>query len=166
MLLAVIFLLLTSVFLLVNFSYGKKIQVNQKEIAKNEQALLALQRLILNSENGKGMDISLFQNKSFADYTEVIPFTALLENMFEKVDPEASISIKSHEDQIFADHFADYTIKLKVENKEALLKAVEDLYNSRFITKVMNFSMDYTPTQNGKNNELSGIELSLRLYLK
>jgi hypothetical protein len=149
-----------------NMSYGKKIQANQKQITKNEQDLLALQRLILNSGSGTGINISLFQNKSFADYNEVIPFTTLLENMFEKVDSDAVIAIKSQEDEIFTQHFADYDINLKAKNKDLLFKALEDLYNSRFITKVMNLSMDYTPTADEKGNEFSSLTLSLRLYLK
>jgi hypothetical protein len=166
MLLVMIFLLMTIVFLFIDISYGKKIQANQKDIQKNEQDLLNLQHLILSSEGNDQVDISLFQNKAFADYNEVVPFTALLENMFAKVDPEALISIKSQEDHIFTDHFADYSLKLKIKDKETLFKALDELYNSRFITKVMEFSMDYLSNEDKNSNTFSVIELTIRLYLK
>jgi len=165
-LLCVIFLLLICVFFALKLVYANRIEVNKKQIAKNEQELTALQRLILDTQNKNNLDISLFQDKSFASYDEVVPFIALLEKMFEKIDPKAEIVVKSQEDQIFIDHFADYNVKLKINDKDAFFKALQELNDSRFIIKIMNFMMQYKTDETGKKNDLDETEFIIRLFLK
>jgi hypothetical protein len=165
-LLCSIFIIFIIIFLITGFSYNSKISANETEIAKNEQALLDLQKLILTTENKDNVDISLFQNKSFADFDEVIPFIALLENMFSKPGLQAEIAIKSQEDQIFIDHFADYSVSVKVSDPQVLFGILKDLYDSRFITKVMSFTMQYDLSDDGETNVLKETDFTIRLYLK
>lgn len=158
-----IFILLIIIFLSVNFVYGNKITINQKQVQQNEQNLQSLQKLILNQ--GSDIDLDIFQNKSFADFSEVVPFIALLENMLYKIDPEASIIIRSQDEQIFIDHFADYKISLKIgSDKTALYKALDELYNSRFITKILDFSINY-PEKDISDSD-GRFEFTVRLFLK
>ena len=109
----------------------------------------------------------LFQKKSFANYEEVVPFIAFLESLFTVIDPDAEVIIKSKENQIFIDHFADYTVYFEVnENKELIFKALDELDKSRFIINILNFSMDYKPAGDENLNQLSEVELVIRLFLK
>ena len=160
-----LFLFLAIILLSVNTSFGSKIKASENIIAQNDQMILSLQKLALQS-GGQDIDISLFQNKSFAEYGDVIPFIPYLEKLLSEADPQAEVAIRSDEDQIFLDHFADYRISLKVQNKEKLFKAMDELHNSRFIAKILNFSMNYKPvTENGRN-EFTDAEFTVRLYLK
>jgi len=120
-------------------------------------------------EEKKVIQQSLFEKKSFSSYDEVIPFIAYLEKLFSAIDPEAQITIKSQEGQIFLDHFADYNVdlKMKPEGRDWLYKALDQLYGSRFIVKPMSFTMYYNPPASGTgNSELQEIILVLRLYIK
>lgn len=165
-LLSIVFLVITVALIVIAFSYGEKTQANQSEIEKNLATFENLQSLI-QQESGTSAKNALLQKKSFAEYEEVIPFITFLENLFAVIDPKVEITIKSHENQIFMDHFADYQIRLKAgQNKELFFKALEELYESRFITHMLNFEMDYKPTEDGKFNQLSQIEFVVRLFLK
>ena len=65
------------------------------------------------------------------------------------------------------DHFADYQVRLKTgQNKELFFRALEELYNSRFITHMLNFELDYKPAEDGKFNRLNQVEFVVRLFLK
>ncbi len=150
----------------VQFSYREKFQVDQIEIQKNKEFLENLQ-VIARSEDKADPEDSIFLKKSFATYEEVVPFIAFLESLFSAVDPDAEIIIKSRENQIFINHFADYTIHLEInENKNLLLKAFEELEDSRFITATTNFNIDYKPTGDENLNKLTDVELTVRLFLK
>jgi len=162
----VIFIIFIIVFLTESSVYGKKIDVNNLKIKQNEESLQSLQNLILNTNKNNDIDLNVFQNKSFADYDEVIPFIALLESMFAPVDPQAEISVKSQQDQIFLNHYADYKINLKFTQKDLLYKALEELYSSRFITKITDFSMNYSQSEDGKINNFTSFEFTIRLFLK
>ncbi len=137
----------------------------KEEISKNEQLLKSLQQLAMSKGAGDAGN-NLFSNKSFAEYDEVIPFVAYVEGLLSEADPAAEVSIKSNEDQIFIDHFADYLVNLKIKNKEAFFAAMDELHTSKFVVKLLNFSMNYKPREERGNNEFSEAEFSLRLYLK
>lgn len=161
-LLSVAFLVITGVLIVIAFSYEEKTQANQSEIEKNLTTLENLQTLIQEDPESDSSP-----KKSFAEYEEVIPFITFLENLFAVIDPKVEITIKSHESQIYIDHFADYQIRLKIgENKKIFFKALEELHESSFITHVLNFELDYKPEENEKLNQLSQVEFVIRLFLK
>jgi len=161
-LLNAIFILFIIFFFSINLAYSKKIAANEKQVQQNEQDLQSLQKLVLNS--GGAIDLEMFKDKSFADSDEVIPFIALLENMFSKADPQADIVVKSPDDQIFVNHYADYKVSLKISDKDALYSALDELYNSRFITKILDFSINYP--DDPKTPGFSIFEFTVRLFLK
>lgn len=160
----IVFVAILVIFFVFNQRFGHQIEVNQQEITKNEQSLVRLQQILLNQEGAPEIDLS--QTKVFAEFEEVIPFISLLEDLFLPIDPESQISIKTREDQIFIDHFADYVIISKVGNKGRLLQALKQLQDSRFILKLINFNIIYKPNEVADVSELDQIELTLRLYLK
>ena len=165
-LLCVIFILFNILFVSTYFSYQNKIEENEIQIAMAQETLANLQYLATTNENEE-VTSDLFKTKSFVGYEEVIPFIAMLESLFSVIDPKAEITIKSQEEQIFIDHFADYSVNLKISNnKELFFKAIEELYNSRFITRLNNFVIQYKPTADGNINELKEIEFTIRLFLK
>lgn len=140
--------------------------MNQEEILKNEQAYKNLQVIVQSNIQAFAED-DVFLKKSFADYEEVVPFIAFLESLFGVIDPEAEIIIKSKEEQIFLDHFADYTVQMDIKDTENLLyKAFGELENSRFIINLMNFTMDYKPVGDEGLNVLDHVEFTIRLFLK
>jgi hypothetical protein len=166
MLLCVIFVVLSIIFTFMYFSYQQKAEANQVKIQETEQRLANLQYLATLPEEENGADSNLFAQKSFVGYDEVIPFIAMLESLFSLIDPKAEITIKSREEEIFIDHFADYAIDLKMNNKKDLFfKALDELYNSRFITKITSFTMQYKVPDGNSKNEFNEIELVVRLYL-
>lgn len=150
----------------ITISYGQKYQENQTEIEKNQILLQSLQT-ISQTESEKTPEDDLLQKKSFASYEEVIPFIAFLESLFTIIDPDAEVIIKSRENQIFIDHFANYTVKLEINGHTDLLyKAIDELGKSRFIINILNFNMDYKPIGEEAINQLDEVELAIRLFLK
>jgi hypothetical protein len=139
------------------------------QIQANQVSFENLQRMAKEEEK-KAFQQSLFEKKSFSSFEEVIPFIAYLEKLFSAIDPEARITIKSQEGQIFLDRFADYNVDLKMKpaSREWLFKALDQLHGSRFIVKPMSFTMYYNPPEGGVEgeNELGEVILVLRLYLK
>ncbi len=96
-----------------------------------------------------------------------IPARTFLENLFSAVDPDAEIIIKSKENQIFIDHFADYTVKLEIkEKKDLFYMALDELDKSRFIINILGFSMNYKPAEDRSINQLDEAELTIRLFLR
>jgi len=158
--------ILTIVSISFNLSYRSKYQSNQDEILKNEQAYQNLQAVAQADVQALAED-DVFLKKSFADYEEVVPFIAFLESLFGVIDPKAEIIIKSKEEQIFLDHFADYTVQMEIRDTEDLLyKAFDELEDSRFITNLMNFEMNYKPVGDEGLNSLDNVEFTIRLFLK
>ena len=141
-LLIALLVLMIVVFASTSFSYRQKIQVNQKEI----QANLVLHKSLQNIAQTNVQDMpeeDLSQIKFFAEFEEVIPFIAFLENLFSVVDPDAEIIIKNKESQIFINHFADYTVKLEIKGKKDLFyAALDELDKSRFITNILDFNIN------------------------
>jgi len=150
----------------IQLSFRSKYQMNQEEVLKNEQAYQNLQ-IIAQSNVQAFAEDDVFLKKSFADYEEVVPFIAFLESLFSVIDPKAEIIIKSKEEQIFIDHFADYTVQMDIKGAESILyKAFDELENSRFIMNLMNFEMGYKPIGDEGTNLLDRVEFTIRLFLK
>jgi hypothetical protein len=167
-LLCAVFVLFSIIFLFMFFSYRQKIADNDIKIEQAQQTLANLQYLATLEKQGVGdtIETSLFAKKSFVGYEEVIPFIAMLESLFTMIDPKAEITIRSEEEQIFTDHFADYYVHLKIDDKKELFfKALDELYNSRFVTKITDFNMQYKAAEDSDKNEFSEIEFIIRLYL-
>jgi hypothetical protein len=157
----------TSVILIVmGAGFSSESRANKEETLRNQQAVIQLEKLALASGENE-LDFSLAENKQFASYDDVAPFIAVLENIFLPIDPAAEIIIKSREDEIFINHYADYSINAKVRGGKALLFAgVKQLHESRFITQVTSFVMDYKPTEEEGTNQFDNLQMSLRLHLK
>jgi hypothetical protein len=163
-----VFVLLSIIFLFMYSSYRQKIADNDIRIEQAQQTLANLQYLatLEKQEAGDTIENSLFAKKSFVGYEEVIPFISMLESLFTMIDPKAEITIRSQEEQIFTDHFADYSVRLKIDDKKELFyKALDELYNSRFVTKITDFTMQYKAAEESNKNEFSEIEFIIRLYL-
>ena len=166
-LLCAIGFLLSAALLVRGYSVHREEVTIRSQIQANDLTFASLQK-IAQEEERKALQRGLFEKKSFSNFEEVIPFIAYLEKLFSAIDPEAQITIKSQEGQIFVDHFADYSVdlKLKPTGKEWLYKALDQLYGSRFIVKPMSFTMYYNPMEDVGKNELQEIILVMRLYLK
>lgn len=162
-----LFLLASVIIALVSFSYRGKTEVNLEEARTNQQTLMDLNRLAKEdfkpSANG-----DLFLKKSFADYDEVVPFIAFLENLFHSIDNKGIVTVKSRDEQIFLDHYADYRINLKIrEGKESdFYKAMEQLNQSRFIVQFLSFEINYKADEFVSDKRVKDAELILRLFLE
>lgn len=167
-LLCVVFILCAVAFLWRGYANRKDERFQRGEIQKNELTFENLKKMAQAAEAKQGAGSGFFEKKSFANFEEVIPFIAYLEKLFTPLDPEAQITIKSQEGQIFVDHFADYSIDLKInpEKRDYLFKAMDQLFLSRFIVKVMSFSMVYSPVEGKTTNDLKGVSVVIRLYIK
>ena len=147
------------------------IQQNEKIIEQNKKTLEQMERTIAiqNAQSGDtGYD--LFSKKSFAGYDEVIPFIALLEKMFSAIDPEAIINLASSEDQMPINRYADYSIRLKIgEKKELFYKTLDEIENSRFITKINDVKIQWEEKkeegEEKRVNKLSTANFTIRLFL-
>lgn len=147
-------------------SYNKEIAANQAEVEKNITTLTTFQQLVSGDTTVHSAS-DLFEKKSFANFDEVIPFIAFLENLFSEIDPKAEITVRSKENQIFMDHYADYQISLELgEEKGSLYKALDELEDSRFITNILKFNLDYRPTGDDQLNQLKQMQFGIRLFLK
>jgi len=164
--LCAVFIVLILAFVIVGSIYSNKIIASQNEIEQTKSTLANLQSIIEFSQEGE-IDNALLEAKQFAEYQEVIPFITYLEGLFTAVDPKAELTIKSREEQIFIDHYADYKVSLKIgQKKELFYKAFDELYNSKYITQLTNFAMNYKPTEDGETTQLSDAEFTIRLFLK
>jgi len=164
-LLSIIFFIISTTFIYLSFSYQKKIKENKTEISQAQQTLDDLQYLVEIDFNSQ-IESDILNEKSFANYDEVIPFITLLESLFSVIDPKAEITIKSQEEQIFLDHYADYKINLEInEKKDLFFQALDELYNSNFVTKIMSFTMNYKPNDTETVHELNEVDFVIRLYL-
>ncbi len=102
---------LVVVFLAKGVSVRQEVTKIRTQIQANDLAYLNLQKMAQEAEQ-KAIKQSLFEKKSFSNFDEVIPFIAYLEKLFSAIDPEAQITIKSQEGQIFLDHFAETGVSL------------------------------------------------------
>ncbi len=166
--LSVLFLLLSIVFTSFFFIYRNRVKMTFAEIERSKASYASLETLLkAEEEHLKDTRGNYSDKKVFAQYEEVIPFISLLESLFSTIDPKAEITIKSQEEQISVDHFADYNVSLKIgQNKDLFFKALDELYNTRYITKWMSFSINYKTAEDGALNNLADAEFVVRLFLK
>jgi hypothetical protein len=136
----------------INYSYNNKIQASMNEIQTSKQLEQSLKAVAQPAEIAQVQqdETSILTKKSFAKYEEVIPFVAILENLFSAID-----------------HYADYTASLKMDSDKKLLffQVFDELYNSQFITDVIDFSISYSPESESNPSELNRAEIIIRLYL-
>jgi hypothetical protein len=153
----------------INYSYNNKIQASMNEIQTSKQLEQSLKAVAQPAEIAQVQqdETSILTKKSFAKYEEVIPFVAILENLFSAIDQESEISLKSKEDEMYVNHYADYTASLKMDSDKKLLffQVFDELYNSQFITDVIDFSISYSPESESNPSELNRAEIIIRLYL-
>lgn len=155
------------IFLFANFSYKEKIVLNLDEVQKNEKTLEDLKRVADEKGDHRPETYIDVDEKAFAPFEEVIPFITFLENKFLPIDPTAEITVKSRDEQIPIDHYADYSVRLKInKQKDRFFVVVDELHYSNFITKVLNFKMQYETDHESKQNRLAKAELVIRLYLE
>ena len=87
--------------------------------------------------------------------------------LFGLIDPKAKISIKNEEKQILTNRYADYEITLTIgKKKELLFKALNELYQSAYLTRITNFNMEYNPIKNKEESELKKVNFTIRLYFE
>lgn len=162
--LSITFLILSITLASFAHSYENKIKTNDTKVQLTQKKLSDLQYLV-NIET-ESDDDEILELKSFATYEEVIPFITFLESLFAIIDPNSEVTLKSNEKQIFIDHFANYKVNLETgTKKELFFKALDELHNTQFITKLMGFTMNYRPTENNGGNELYEVEVDIRLFL-
>lgn len=165
-LLSAIFLLFILILLLFGIFYSRQNDIYKNIIKQNKQTLSVLERLAAAQQSREKINGSLISSKSFAGSDEVVPFITYLEGIFSKADPKAEISFRSQENQIFIDHYADYKVSLKTAQDQLLASALDKLYNSRYITNIMDFSMFYEAAGKNEKNTLNRVEFGVRLFLK
>jgi hypothetical protein len=163
-------ILICVLFIVISLGIGNhfknKIIAGKNEIEKNTKLLSELQNLAKGKPSKKAGDDTI-SKKQFAEYDEVVPFITFLESIFTLIDPGIQISIKSGDEAISINHFADYKISLKTDQKKELFfKALDELYNSSFITKFMDFSIGYKTMGEGEAAQLSDVNFTVRLFLK
>ncbi|MBN2087064.1 hypothetical protein JW758_01830 [Candidatus Peregrinibacteria bacterium] len=161
--LSVTFLIFSIIFAYLAYSFNDRIEKNNVEMEVVQKKLSDLQYLVnIQTEE----DDIILEKKSFASFQEVVPFITFLESLFSIIDPTTSITIRSDEKQISKDHFADYQITVKIgSKKELFFKALDELYNTQFITKLTNFTMNYRPLEESGENVLYEVKFDVRLYL-
>lgn len=166
--LSVLFLLFSITFTVSFFHYRKRAKAVYTEIERSKTTYAGLESLLsMEEEPLKDTEDNYADRKAFAPYEEVVPFISLLESLFTTVDPKAEITIKSREEQIFIDHFADYGVKLKIgQNKDLFFKALDELSNTRYIAKWISFNVHYKSLEDGSQNTLAEAEFTVRLFLK
>lgn len=164
MLLTFLFIAINISLIIISVSYRNRSSEMDIEIEKVQAELKNIQKTVteevepLDEENGK---------RTFAPYEEIVPFISLLENLFGLIDPEAQITIRNEESQILANRYADYEIKLNARNKEKLLfKALDELYKSKYVTRVVNSNIDYKLSPDTEINDLENASFVVRLYFE
>ncbi len=145
-------------------SYEGKVELNREEIASNETLLKSLEAIALKEVVAEDETLG---RKTFAEYEEVVPFISYIEGVFSEVDPKAEVSVRSKQEQIFIDHFADYIVRLKIDqNIDQLKGALEELNQSRYIINTLKLNMNYKPTGDEQLNYLNQVEFTIRLFLR
>lgn len=161
-----VFLLFILIFLLFSISYGRQNNIYKDTIKQNKQTLSNLQRMTTVMQNKEKISISPVSNKTFMSSDAVIPFITYLEGIFSKADSKAEISVKSQENQISTDHYADYKISLKNPHEKLFFDSLDKLYDSSYITNMMVFSIFYDDTNKDGINIMDRAEFDIRLFLK
>lgn len=164
-LLSVVFVIISMILLGLNFSYHKKITSNERQIQDAQMQLRELQNIVSTEEAG---DMNQrIMGRTFAPYDEIVPFIGLLESLFAIIDMKSNITVRDEEKQIFINRYADYEVRLNPGNKvDLFLKALDELYKSKYITKVTSFNINYSPDEKTSKNIIEDITLTIRLYFE
>lgn len=145
-------------------SFAKKVQVNYGQIQDAQSQLIQLQKIVNTEDNeiaGKT------EGREFATYDQIVPFIGLLESLFAIIDSESKITVKNQESEIYINRYADYEIQLSPRGKmELFLKALKELHEAKYLTKIINFTLNYTPTKDGAANAIKDATLTIRLYFE
>ena len=148
-----------------SYSFENKIAENNKQIQEIQTQLKALQMAASEPEAEVGNEIIMDQ--ALAPYDQIVPFISFLESLFAVIDKESKITIKNDENQIMINRYADYEVKLSPGDKmDLFLKALDGLYKSKYLTKITNFEINYSPTEDEKSSKIEDINLVVRLYFE
>lgn len=149
----------------VTYSFNNKTAENTRQIQDVQAQLKSLQSAA--SEPVAEATDETISGRVLAPYDQIVPFISFLESLFAIIDKESKITIKNEENQIMINRYADYEVKLKPgEKMDLFLKALDGLYKSKYLTKVTNFEIDYSPTEDGKESKIEDIILVIRLYFE
>ncbi|MBU0705814.1 hypothetical protein KJ657_01285 [Patescibacteria group bacterium] len=163
-LLCVVFVIISITLFVVNSSYHGKITSNEEQIQDAQTQLTELRKTIGNEQEEIDQKI---MGRTFAPYDEIVPYISLLESLFAIIDNESDITIKSEEKQILINRFADYEVKLKPGDKfDLFLKALDELYKSKYLIKITSFNINYSPQQEDHGNLIDDASLNIRLYFE
>lgn len=166
LLLSMLFVILTLILLFFNRSVKTRLSEDEKRIQEIQVQINNLNQNIMENKEALEND-ELIQKKGFASYDEIVPFISLLEDLFGLLDEKTSILIRDERDQIYSNRYADYEVKLDVGgNTEFFLAALNELHNSKYITRVMNFNMNYNSFTESGVNELKTVSFVIRLFFE
>lgn len=165
LLLNALLLIIIITLVVIGHSYNKKINENENQIQDIKIQLDSLQKAASRVET-ETSDESI-ADRALAPYEEIVPFIGFLESLFGIIDKDSKITIRNEEKQIRINRYADYEISLKPGKKiELFLKALDGLYKSHYLTKIINFRINYTPAEAGASNSVDNISLVIRLYFE
>jgi len=165
LLLTVLFVVIGGTLILTTFAFQNRLGSVESQILDTQKQIDNLQNTI-NTEETKPHDEKIIQ-RQFAPYEEIVPFISLLENLFGLIDPKAQISIRDEERQILANRYADYQVRLKIGNKKTVLfKALDQLYQSKYLTRIMSFNMEYSTIKDKNESVLDEADFIIRLYFE
>ncbi len=164
LLLTILFVAMNVSLMIMNVAYIGRADELKIEIQNIQKEIIKLQSTA--TEIG---EVSEGENEQqiLAPYEEIVPFITLLEDLFGLIDEEARITIKNEEEQIRANRYADYEVKMNINNKKKILfKALDELHKSKYLTRVIGLNMDYDQSADGEVNELTKTNLIIRLFFE
>lgn len=148
-----------------SYSFNKKIAENDTQILDIQNQLKNLQMVA--SQPDPEITEEAIKDRVLAPYDQIVPFISFLESLFAIIDKDSKITIKNEEDEIMINRYADYEVRLQPRDKmDILLKALDGLYESRYLTKITNFDVKYVPTEDEIGMEIGEISMVVRLYFE
>ena len=164
LLLIAVFSVILITLTVLNTSYAGKVSANEAQIEDAKNQLAQLEAIVNTEETGSDPRAV---GRTFAPYDEIVPYIELLESLFGIIDKDSKILIKDKESQIRINRYADYEIQLHPGNKTGLLlKALDELYKSKYITKVTQFVINYESDEKSKKNVIDDVNIKIRLYFE
>jgi hypothetical protein len=149
----------------VSYSFDKKTNGNKTQILSIQSQIKQLQ-MIAGEPQSEAVDKEI-AGRVLAPYDEIVPFISFLESLFAIIDKESKITIKDEEKQIMINRYADYGVELRPGEKfDLFLKALDGLYTSKYLTKIMSFNINYLPAKDNSSNKVENISLVIRLYFE
>lgn len=165
LILSLLLIVICAVLLAITFTYNNRIRANDAQISDVQTQLKNLQTEANATESAATQET--LQERALAPYDQIVPFINFLESLFAIIDKDSKITIKDEENQIRINRYADYNVVLSPGDKlDLFLKALDGLYKSKYLTKIINFEISYSPTDDGKNTKISEIDLTIRLYFE